>query len=294
MHILGVVSAISALFSRRSSQSAIAWALSCIMFPYLAVPVYWLLGASRFHGYVLSRRSSNRRFNNLMGSLRKYSPDRKRLPEDFQQSCRVFEELAVMPFTRGNSVELLINGEAAFESIFEHILQAREYIIVQFFIVRADALGRKMLNALAQKVSQGVRVYFLYDQIGSHSLSKRYINSLEKAGINVRAFKTMRRWPKRFQINFRNHRKMVIVDGKWAATGGANLGEEYCGRSKRFGYWRDTMIGVSGPAVQEIQLSFAEDWFFVTDEMPEFNWIPEKAEKGKQSVLVLPTAPANE
>jgi len=293
MHALGVLTALSALLTTRSSQSAIAWIITCVVIPYLAVPAYWLLG-NRFSGYVLARRSSNARLHEMLRALRDYAPDQIGLSEEWVQSCHVFEQLAAMPFTRRNRAELLIDGEASFESIFRRIEEARDYILVQFFIVRSDALGWRMQRALAAKVQAGVRAYFLYDQIGCHSLSKRYLNALAASGVQVRPFKTNRGWWTRFQVNFRNHRKMVLVDGRWAATGGANLGVEYCGHSRRFGYWRDTMIAVQGPAVQEIQLSFVEDWFFVSDETPELNWRPQKATENGQLVLVLPTGPADE
>lgn len=206
----------------------------------------------------------------------------------------MFEKLAAMPFTRGNRVELLIDGEASFEAILREIETAREYILVQFFIVRAYGLGERIRKALARKVEEGVRVYFMYDQIGSYSLSGAYVRSLEEAGIKVRAFRTTRGLTNRFQINFRNHRKMVLVDGRWVAAGGVNIGGEYLGRSGRWGYWRDTMVSVSGPAVQELQVSFSEDWYFLSGEFPEMDWKPRAADSSDQSVLVLPMGPADE
>lgn len=294
IHVAGVLSAVNALLTPRSSQSAIAWAISCVTFPYLAVPAYWLLGRNRFHGYVLARRSSKSRLRKRVKGLREYAPGESGLPRELSQSCQAFERLAAMPFTQGNTVNLLVDGEPAFEAIFREIERARDYIFVQFFIVRSDALGQRMREALRAKVKQGVRAYFLYDRIGSHALSSRFVESLREAGVRVQAFKPPRGWSNRFQINFRNHRKMVVVDGRWAATGGMNLGEEYCGHSKQFGYWRDTMVEVTGPAVQEIQLSFAEDWFFLTQSVPKLNWSPADPEEGKQAVLVLPTGPADE
>ena len=294
VHVLGVLSAVNALLSCRSSQSAIAWALSCVTFPYLAVPAYWLLGRNRLQGYVVSRRSSNSRFRELLGTLRAYAPTQTGLSRDLRQACRTFERLAGMPFTRANHCQLLVDGDEAFDAIFQRIEQAQDYILLQFFIVRDDALGRRMRDVLAQKVQDGVRVYFMYDQIGSRTLSKRYLASLRRAGITLRPFKTTHALRAHILINFRNHRKAVVVDGRWAVTGGMNLGDEYRGRSERFGHWRDTMIAVEGPAVQEIQLSFAEDWFFVTEEIAELDWQPRQAADGRQSVLVLPTGPADE
>lgn len=293
-YVLGVLSAISALLSKRSSGSAIAWAVSCLTFPYLAVPAYWVFGRRRFHGYVLARRSKTIPVRELAVPLPHHLPEQRLYSREIQQVYRVFQKLAGMPFTRGNQVELLVDVEAAFEAIFREMEKAREYILVQFFIVRADGLGERVREILARKAGEGVRVYFIYDPIGSHALPRQYVRSLREAGVQILPFKTAWGFTNRFQINFRNHRKMVLVDGRWVATGGANIGDEYLGRSRRFGYWRDTMVSITGPAVQDVQVSFAEDWFFLSGDIPEMNWHPEGEEEADQSVLVLPTGPADD
>ena len=293
VYALGVWSAFSAILSSRNSQSAIAWALSCVMFPYVAVPLYALFGRNRFRHYVLARRSNSAKARSVVEPLLDHAVSCEALPERYHVSCRVFEQLASMPFTGGNSVELLPDGEATFEIMCEQIKQAQECVLVQFYIVRADPLGMRMARLLKQKVAEGVRVLFLYDALGSYNLPRRYVEDLRRAGVEIYPFKAGRGWRNRLQINFRNHRKMVVTDGRWAVTGGANLGDEYRGRGPR-GYWRDTMVAVAGRAAQEMQLSFAEDWLFITGHMPELNWDPRPSADGRSPVLVLPTGPADE
>lgn len=293
IHVIGLFSAVNALLKTRSSQSAIGWAISCLTFPYIAVPAYWIFGKVRFHGYVSDLRSSNCEIAHLDAELQQHIPEYAGLAEDDLLSCHVFQELAEMPFTRHNDIELLIDGTDFFREVFRHIERARDYIVVQFFIIRADALGQRMRDALLKKVSEGVRVFFLYDQIGSQGISKKYLSELRRGGIDLRPFRTSRSWSTRFQINFRNHRKAVIVDGEWAATGGANLGLEYCGETEKFIDWRDTMVAFSGPAVQELQLAFAKDWYFVARKLPDMNWHPRRSEDGDRSVLVIPTGPSD-
>jgi cardiolipin synthase A/B len=293
LQIIGILSAINALLRTRSSQSAIAWAISCLTIPSLAVPAYWIFGKTRFHGYVSNLRNSNSELANLSGELRKHMPEFAGLAEDDLRSCRVFEQIAEVPFTRHNAIELLVNGSAYFERVFEQIAQARDYILIQFFILRADELGERLRQALAAKAAQGVRIHLLYDQIGSQGIPRRFVEAMRRDGVDIRAFRTSRGWSTRLQINFRNHRKAVIVDGEWAATGGANVGLEYCGKVDRFGDWRDTMVAFRGPAVQELQLSFICDWYFVTRHMPELNWRPQRSGDGDKSLLVLPSGPAD-
>jgi cardiolipin synthase len=106
------------------------------------------------------------------------------------------------------------------------------------------------------------------------ALPRKWLRVLRESGVRVEGFKTTRGWGNRFQLNFRNHRKLVIADGREALTGGLNVGDEYLGRSKRFGPWRDTHVRVRGPAVQAAQLAFVEDWYWATDEVPPLSWTP--------------------
>jgi cardiolipin synthase len=202
-----------------------------------------------------------------------------------------------MPFLPGNSVRTLVNGAATFEAIFDAIGNARHYVIVQFFIVRDDALGEMLKDALIAKASQGVRVYFLYDSIGSFDLPHRYVAALRAGGVEMHPFATNRRFVNRLQLNFRNHRKIVAVDGERAFVGGHNVGVEYLGGRAPLSPWRDTHIEVRGPAVASIQFVFTEDWHWATQQLPEFA-MP-AATPGDPSrnegmhCLVVPSGPAD-
>jgi cardiolipin synthase len=167
-------------------------------------------------------------------------------------------------------------------------------VLAQFFIVDDDEAGRAFAGKLIAKAAQGVRVYFLYDQVGSRGLSRRYVRRLEEGGVRIEAFGHGHRRGGRFQVNFRNHRKVLVADGNEAFVGGLNVGDEYLGRDRRFGPWRDTHVAVRGPAVQAVQVPFVEDWCWVTGDVPELDWKPEPAADGNLPVLVLPTGPADE
>jgi cardiolipin synthase len=198
-----------------------------------------------------------------------------------------------MPFTTPNEVQLLVDGEATFSAIFEAIDEARDYLLVQFFIIRDDGLGRELKDRLCRKAREGIRVYLLYDEIGSHSLSKAYVRELREAGVDVRPFWTTKGWRNRLQVNFRNHRKIVVADGRVAFVGGLNVGDEYLGRNPRVGPWRDTHARFEGPSVTCVQLAFLEDWYWASHEVPQLEWRPAPAREGRKRVLVLPTGPAD-
>jgi cardiolipin synthase len=269
IHLLGLISAVAAMTSARTSQGAIAWIVSLVTFPYLAVPAYWIFGRPRFHGYVFARQSKDSILRSDVGPL--LDNVRNRLPalgEDYGQ-VRAVERLARMPFSGGNEVELLIDGQATFDGIFAGLEAAQDYILTQFYIVNDDDLGRRFKDCLLRKAAGGVTVHFLYDEIGSHKLSKHYLRELRNGGVNVRAFHSSRGRGNRFQLNFRNHRKIVVVDGHTGWVGGHNVGDEYLGLNKKFGPWRDTHVKLTGPAVLGLQLSFMEDWHWATGEALE-------------------------
>ncbi len=296
VEILGVLTAVHAVMGVRTAQGAIAWALSLVMFPYVALPLYWLISRNKFEGYVNARRAGDVAIHCIAQDASRRAREQGLFPKEVSPTRRVFEVLAEMAFTHSNHVDLLIDGEEAFGEIFRSIDSAKEYILVQFFIVRDDTLGRELKTRLIRKAQQGVRVLFLYDEVGSHRLrrSRTFLRDLTAAGVSIWPFGSNRRWRNRFQINFRNHRKIVVVDGRVAYVGGLNVGDEYLGRDPKTGPWRDTHVRLEGPAVHAVQLSFLEDWYWATQETPSLDWTPRRASSGDQHVLVLPTGPADD
>ena len=293
-HLAGVASAARALFTARSSQGALAWVMSMITFPYVAVPLYWIFGRNHFQGYVASRRAGDRAVNAMAPELHaaRAWPDPR--DPDLPSLFPVLERLAELPFTAGNDVRLLIDGEATFEAIFAAIDAATSYVLVQFFIIRDDTLGRRLKEKLLAKARAGLAVYVLYDEIGSHKLDAGYIEELTRAGVKISPFNTTLGWRNRLQLNFRNHRKIVVTDGRIAFVGGHNVGDEYLGKDPRLGHWRDTHVRIEGPAVTLVQLAFLEDWYWAARQTPTLSWELRPAPGGAMPVLVLPTGPADD
>ncbi|WP_311948024.1 cardiolipin synthase [Halomonas piscis] len=291
-YALGIVSAVMALMSSRTSQGAVAWIISILTFPYVAVPAYWMFGRPRFYGYVSARGARDSVLRQVLSRYRdKVTPH---LAEPGSAEIQAVEKLAMMPLTRGNRAELLVDGEATFDSLCAGLDNARDYILMQFFIVRDDELGRRVQRHLIRAVERGVRVYFLYDGIGSHSLSEGYLRDLADAGVAVSAFRSSRGVRHRFQLNFRNHRKITVVDGQKGWVGGLNVGVEYLGQSQRHGAWRDTHLSLEGPSVLGLQEAFWEDWHWATDEVIELAWQPAAAGTTDHRVVIVPSGPADQ
>ena len=294
LEVLGVLSAMHAVVHSRTSQGSIAWVLSLLTFPFFALPLYWIFGRRRFEGYVDARRSGNSEIIHYGQELNaKAAPFVTRLPEELSR-LKVLEKLAYMPFSRSNQVTLLVNGEETFGSIFEGIRNAQRYVLLQFFILKADQLGSDLGELLQKKAAEGVQIFFLYDEIGSHKLPETYKSDLRRAGVDIRPFRTTQGRMNRFQLNFRNHRKIVVVDGRTAYVGGLNVGDEYMGRSERFGHWRDTHVKIEGPAVMGAQVSFIEDWYWSANQIPDVEWNLSEASNGTMDTLILSTGPADD
>lgn len=291
-HVLGFISSIHAVMSTRTSQGAIAWAVSLNTFPYIAVPAYWVFGRSSFRGYVTARQAGDLEIQHIARTASAAGAD-LRSTAARSGAGRAAELLAEMPTLRGNSVELLIDGDATFASIFEGIEQARKYLLIQFYIVKDDGLGRELKTRLIAKAREGVRVLFLYDEVGSYKLPGRYVRELREAGVEAFNFHSRKGPRNRFQINFRNHRKIVVADGHTAWVGGHNVGDEYLGKNPKFGHWRDTHLKIEGPAALAVQLSFFEDWHWATDAVPDLDWTPQHIHEDGVDVLIVPTGPAD-
>ncbi len=293
IHFGGIVASVDVIMNGRTAQGTIAWVISLLLFPYITLPLYIIFGSRKFSGYVKARKDKADEFNSLAQELiKQLPPDCAILNKDYK-AMHTTEKLAKMPFTQGNKIELLINGKETFDAIFNAIESAKEYIIIQFFTVKNDNLGNELKDKLISKSKENIKIYFLFDEIGCFGLPKKYIEDLQNAGVSIRSFKTKKGWTNPFQLNFRNHRKIVIIDGKISFVGGHNVGDEYLGLSKKFGHWRDTHVKVQGPAVQATQLAFLEDWYWAAKEIPKLNWTSPLFLEN-QHILVLPSGPADE
>lgn len=292
--ILGLCFAFHAIMHSRTPQAAIGWMLGLVVLPYLAIPLYLVFGQSRFSGYTLAGHGVVEGLDRIKHAAKVHmEAHRCHFRQAFEDLTRLCEHLSGLPTTKGNSLELLIDGEQTFDSIFRSIRQAKESIIAQFYIINDDELGRAFQAELLAARARGVEVFVLYDGVGSKHLPQSYVEKLRKAGCHVEAFVTNRELGVRFQINFRNHRKLVLVDGCEAFTGGLNVGDEYMGRSKRFGPWRDTHLHVRGPALLPLFVGFAEDWHYATAQILPLP-VPNPSTADNIHVLSFVSGPADD
>ena len=282
------------LLSYRTAQGAIAWILALIGLPYLAVPMFLLFGRNRFGGYLKAKQSENEKLSEVLNQFQQHNtvitcPGRAEASDELQVLCK----LGRQPFTRGNRCDLLRDGAATFEALFEAMEGARHYILLEFYIVRSDKIGQRIKAILERKLAQGVEVWFLYDDIGSVWLPGKYLKELAAAGAHIASFGDGNLRRMRLQINFRNHRKLLVCDGEVGFVGGINLGDEYLATAADKEPWRDTHCRIRGPATQGLQLAWLEDWNWASDDYPELNWDPSTVPDSNEEVLVFPMGPAD-
>ncbi len=291
--LLGLLSALEAILKTRTAQGAVAWAIVLIGFPPLFVPLYWIFGRRKFRGYAMAKRGDTGAIDALTGQLARDYASLETSPEAEDSRLRALPRLSTLPFSRGNKARLLIDGEQAFADMFTHIRRAKHYVLLEFYIVRDDDIGGELAQLLIDKAREGVAIYFIYDEIGSLKLPRDYPQTLRDAGVQMRPFNSTKGTGNRLQLNFRNHRKIVVCDGDYCVISGMNIGDEYRHQHPVLSPWRDTGLAMSGPIVQAVQLCFVEDWYWANESLPALNWTPAPCKDGDQQMLIVSTGPAD-
>ncbi|MFC1765204.1 phospholipase D-like domain-containing protein, partial [Planctomycetota bacterium] len=295
VHLTGFLNAGHAIMRARTPQGSLGWAVALVSFPYLAIPAYWAFGSSGFKAYAAKLRELEAAYKKQIHHIAVVvRPFAAYMAQDRWGTQAFLHRMTHWPLTGHNDVRLLIDGQATFDAILSAISQAQSYVAIEFYIMRDDTLGQRLKTVLCERARAGIHVYLLCDSIGSYYLGREYFRDLSDAGVDCRFFTSSKGWlPARFHLNFRNHRKIVVIDGREAFVGGLNVGDEYLGKDRYFGHWRDTHLTVRGPAVQGVQIAYAKDWYWMAGEIPDFNWEPEPTE-GSAEVLSLETGPDSE
>lgn len=199
--------------------------------------------------------------------------------------------------TQNNEIQLFLDGQEKFDQLFEDIRAARDHIHIQTYIFRHDNLGKKLIHELVKKAKEGVKVRVMYDELGSRKLLRRHFKDLIAAGGELGVFFPSKLSLINIRLNYRNHRKIVIIDGQISYVGGFNVGDEYVRPSKKFGYWRDTHLRILGDAVDSLQTRFILDWSQASKQSPiqyEPRYFPQKEVKGNAMIQMVSSGPDSE
>jgi cardiolipin synthase len=284
VHVFGAGVAAYSVFHPQSPQGTVAWAIALLFVPWVALPAYLVVGRHRLTGYAERMREVGLAEDSVARLDEVLEPFRAPAGGDGD-----LESVAESFWTRGASAEVLVDGEATFDAIFAAVDEAKSYVLVSFYIIRDDGLGARFERHLAAAVSRGVEVCLLYDDVGSGRGGRRYARRLAAVGVRVSVFGARAGWRDRLGMNYRNHRKAVVVDGRVAFVGGHNIGDEYLGLHPRLTPWRDTHLSLRGPAVLAIQRAWLRDWVWASREQPNVSW--EAGPAGSLEALAFPTGP---
>jgi cardiolipin synthase len=289
---LAAISAARAILYTRTAQGAMAWVLALILMPFLTLPFYWVFGRTRFHGYVTRRQRIMEQASARLDPLEALNESEQAPEGAFAEVHTMARRLGTGGFLSGNKLTLLVDGPATFDAMLTEIASAQRFILIQFYIFRDDDIGRKFQRALIERAGAGVSVYFLYDEVGSR-LPWGFMAAFDKAGVHYRRFDPGRKSGNRLQINFRNHRKIVVVDGAVAFVGGLNVGDDYLGLYPKVGRWRDTHLRIEGPCAAQAQIAFLKDWYWAADHLPKTGLPVRRCPMSDSLALVWHTGPAD-
>ena len=294
------------LMTKAEATSAVAWLLVLAFLPGVGVVAFLVFGNQHVNRPLRRKRIHRATYRDppatagykeasatsIPGEPRCEPTGPKSLGESLSELAKRFDGSDV---TQGNRVDLYREGNSAFAAIFEAIAAAKSHVHVETYILHDDDLGRRLVAALTEKAKAGVEVRVLYDAIGSYGTPGKMFQPLLDAGGKATLFLPIAILRRRFQVNLRNHRKVLVVDGSIGFIGGLNFGDEYVGKSAYFGFWRDTHLRLTGPGAVDLQRVFAEDWDFASAEhLGDPKYYTPLKDQGPHAVQIIDSGPDQE
>ena len=250
------------------SNKILTYLFFCIFVPVVGIAFYLAFGINywRKRKYNKKQKKDIGILTNLKTNVQQYDEVTVHIEDN---SVTQNEELASMllkdlgnPLTGNNNVKLLLNGEQKFPEMLNAIREAKHHIHLEYYIYEYDEIGTQLIELLIEKAREGVEVRFIYDDFGSPTIKKKTEKKMQEAGIEIFPFHKVRFYLLANRINYRNHRKIVVIDGCTAFVGGINVSDKYINNGKQKTYWRDTHIRLDGPGVYYLQYLFITDWTF--------------------------------
>ena len=278
IHIINLLTIVYMVFKeKRSANSIIAWTLILYIAPFIGFIVFLLVGRKINKSNMFGIKNAE------IKVLEKYNRQVKERAQiqiennNFKSIDMIMalETMDYSPYRDDNEVCMYSDGKEFFNALIKSLSKAKKSINIEFYIFKNDDIGTKILDILEEKAKNGVEVRLLYDSVGSRLLNRDVLKKLRAVGGKTGEF--FPSWLKfiNLNMNFRNHRKIVVIDNKIGFVGGFNVGDEYLGKDKKFGYWRDTHIKFKGSAVKDLNLRFLADWRYATKEEVDLSHVLE-------------------
>ncbi len=298
--ILIIIICIKILYGVHSTTKTFAYLLITLFVPVIGMLLYLAVGANYRKNKLYTKKIIND--DHLLAEIRskivRESEDNWKGAEQDVKSHTPLARLLLhdnSPLTRNNEVSLLLNGETKFPAVIRALKDARHHIHMEYYIFEDDEIGNEIKNILIQKVKDGVKVRFIYDDLGSRSIRKQFICQLKDGGVEVYPFYKILFLAFSNRTNYRNHRKIIVIDGCTSFVGGINVSDRYINKADRKKlFWRDTHVQISGPGVFYLQYLFICDWNFCSEQqMPiEHDYFPPyDLKKGEAYVQIAASGP---
>lgn len=267
--ILGVISIV--ISENRNPVKSLAWVTVLLVVPAVGLILYMVFGRNIQNKRIISRR--NRRKLKRLVIHKKFDASGMRHSEVIIRHIKLANSLQSSPYYNGNQVRFFNNGKDKFEALIADISRAKKYINIEYYIFASDKIGNRVAEALMAKAREGVKVRIIYDSVGSFKTPRKFFRRLKECGIEAYPFFEVAFPPFGTRVNWRNHRKIVVIDGEIGYIGGMNIADRYIDGGKSFPLWRDLHLRITGPGVASLQQSFAVDWNFMgqpllEEEMP--------------------------
>lgn len=283
----------------RHPSKTVAWLLILFILPIIGFVMYYFLAQEYQRRRTVRKRgivAEEIRIQALLRCKIVHRPDDMHNIQFKHQErlFRMLQSISLSPITSCNEALVLTNGQDTYDSIFEAIEHAKHHIHVEYYTIRHDQIGQRFKETLIRKAKEGLEVRVIYDGIGSLELSDSYLEELAQAGIHTRCFLPPKLAFFDKRMNFRNHRKIIVVDGLVGFVGGINIGDEYLGGNKKLGFWRDTHMRIEGDAVYSLQDVFMQDWFFTSKErLSSLSYLPKHNCAGNEQVQIISSGPSS-
>jgi len=282
--IVDLIAILCLLYRSQGVERTLAWLFGVIAFPALGATAYFLLADPTI------KRTTVRKRRQKAAAHSHCDPATGECMQNPVMSVAL-RTTGLEPST-GNLAEVLTGDELAFARVEEHLRHATECIWAEYYLIRRDETGHRFLDILAEKARDGVEIRLIYDALGSFRMSRPRLDAIIEAGGRCVEFLPLNPLRKRWSVHLRNHRKLIVIDGRVAFTGGMNVGDEYSGRARRRRtlHFSDTHLRLEGPCVADLEEVFAEDWRFATGEVLDFSEKP-IGSRGNATVAIVPSGP---
>lgn len=298
--LLNIIFAFTVIFmEKRNPGSAWAWLMVLLFLPGIGFILYLLIGQNLHRTKMFKLKADE---DLLSKQLIKDQDDqiKKNLMHfndstlsNYQSMMRMLLVNDTAYITQDNDIELITDGVAKFNQLMDDIDSAKKHIHMTYYIIKNDDLSKRIVALLTKKAKEGVDVKFIYDALGGRTLPRNFFNELIAAGGEVVSFFPSVLKLINPRINFRNHRKIAVIDGKIGYVGGFNIGEEYISNNKKIGYWRDTHVRILGSAVYSLQIRFLLDWRYCSHKkfLIRESYFPINVSAGNKNIQIVSSGP---